>query len=107
MVTFSPVSLNPITICGVIIYNDLPASCFVDVDHESITPIGGDLHPAFDVPGIEEILDQVIKSGVLPNGVHYGITDRNKEGYAEILIDSATVTEETIRLLIEAGIITR
>jgi hypothetical protein len=90
---------------GVIVYNPLPARCFVDVDKECVIPIGGDIHP-FDVESLTADLDDVKVAGTLPNGVAWGKTNPNTYGFSDILVDSTEVSEETIRQLIAANVIT-
>ena len=91
---------------GVTVYNSLPARVFVDVDKECILPIGGKIHP-FDVESLTHDIDDIQTSGKLPNGIHWGLTNRNADGFADILIDAIEVTEETIRQLIAINVITR
>jgi hypothetical protein len=91
---------------GITVYNPLPARAFVDVNNECVIPIGGDIHP-FDVESLTHDIDDIRTSGKLPNGVHWGLTNRNADGFADILVDSVEVTEETIRQLIASNIITR
>jgi hypothetical protein len=91
---------------GVTVYNPLPARAFVDLDKECVVPIGGDIH-SLDVDCLTHDIDDIQMSGRLPNGIHWGRTNRNENGFADILIDSAEVTEETLRLLIHDGIVTR
>ena len=95
----------PHIIDGVTVYNPLPAPCFTDLDKECIIPIGGEID-SLEVEDLTRDLDQVVTSGVLPNGVHWGITDRSPEGFSDILIDAAEVTEETIRQLIAEKVVT-
>ena len=90
---------------GVTVYNPLPARAFVDLDKECVLPIGGDIHP-FDLDSITADIDDIQQAGVLPNGVHWGITGRNENGFADILVDSEGISEETIRQLIASGIVT-
>ena len=101
----APVSASPNIIDGVTVYNPLPAAGFTDLDKECIIPIGGEID-SFDVDDLAKDLDQVIDSGVLPNGVHWGITDRNADGFADVLIDSVEVTVEIIKQLIAAKVVT-
>jgi hypothetical protein len=86
---------------GVIVYNPLPSTHFLDVSNECIVTIGGEVDDmtAHDV-------DRVIEAGILPNGVAWGRTSRI-DGFADIVIDSTEVTMETLRQLIHAGIVTR
>ena len=102
----SPVS-SPDVLEGVTIFNTLPALHFVDLDKECIVVMGGEISD-LDMEGLTEALDDIVDSGVLPNGVHWGITKRydNTGGFADILIDAAEVTDETIRQLIVAKVIT-
>ena len=95
----------PHIIDGVTVYNPLPAPCWTDLDMECIIPIGGELD-SDEIEDIAQDLDRVVTSGVLPNGIHWGITDRNIEGFADIIIDAVEVTEETIRQLIAAKVVT-
>lgn len=91
-------------VMGVRVYNPLPACSFADLDHECIIPIGGDvLHCEYL---LEKDIDDIQQAGTLSNGVAWGITSRNENGFADILIDAEEVTEETIRQLIEARIVT-
>lgn len=96
---------EPIKIMGVTVYNPLPGTGFVDLDKECVIPIGGEIDP-FDVDMLNDDLDRVVTAGVLPNGVHWGMSARSEEGFAGVLIDTVEVTEETIRQLIIAGIVT-
>jgi len=91
---------------GVTVYNPLPARSFVDLDKECVLPIGGDIHP-FDVESLTHDIDDIRTSGKLPNGVHWGLTNRNADGFADILVDAIEVTEETIRQLLAINVITR
>ena len=96
---------GPLTIEGVTVYNPLPAHYFVDLDKECVIPIGGEIDP-FDVEDMTNGIDRVINAGRLPNGVHWGITDRSEYGFANIYIDTLEVTEDTLRQLITAKVIT-
>ena len=102
----SPVS-SPDVLEGVTIFNTLPALHFVDLDKECIVVMGGEISD-LDMEGLTMSLDDIIDSGVLPNGVHWGITKRydNTGGFADILVDVPEITEETIRQLISAHVIT-
>lgn len=91
---------------GVTVYNPLPAKAFVDLDKECILPIGGDIH-SLDLDSITADIDDVKNAGTLPNGISWGITSRNENGFADILVDAIEVTEETIRQLIASGVVTR
>lgn len=91
-------------VMGVRVYNPLPARSFVDLDKECIIPIGGEIDP-FDKETLEKDIDDIRCSGTLPNGIAWGITSRSEYDFADILIDAEEVTEETIRQLIEAGVI--
>lgn len=93
------------SLAGVTIFNTLPALHFVDLDKECVVVMGGEIN-ALDMEGITQALDDVVDSGVLPNGIHWGITKRTDSGFADILVDAAEITEETIRQLIRAKVIT-
>lgn len=103
----APIAAPFVKIDGVTIYNPLPSPYFTDLDKECIIPIG--ISGKIDSTEIENLnkdIDDIVNSGVLPNGVHWGITSRNEDGFADILIDVSEVTEETIRQLIAAKVIT-
>jgi hypothetical protein len=55
---------------------------------------------------LQDTLVTVVDSGVLPNGIHWGITKRNAYGFADIVIDATEITEDIIRQLITAHVIT-
>jgi hypothetical protein len=105
MVLMAPVT-RPIIIEGVTLHNPLPAAYFCDLNNECVIPIGGDIDP-IDEKDLNKDLDDIHTSGVLPNGIHWGITNRNPDGFADILLDSPEVTEESIRQLIQLGIVTK
>ena len=101
---WSPVT-SPLIIEGVTVYNPLPSQAFVDLDNECIVPIGGDID-SLDEDDLLQDLSNIVNSGKLPNGVHWGITSRFETGFADILVDSSEVTEETVRQLIAAKVVT-
>jgi hypothetical protein len=86
---------------GVTVYNPLPSTHFLDVSNECIVTIGGEVDD-----WAERDVDRVVKAGTLPNGVAWGITNR-VDGFADIVIDSTEVTEETLRQLIAINVVTR
>ena len=100
----SPVA-SPVVLEGVTIFNVLPALHFVDLDKECVIPLGGEID-SLDMEGLTQAVDDVVDSGVLPNGIHWGITKRNAYGFADIVVDATEITEETIRQLITAHVIT-
>lgn len=92
-------------VMGVRVYNPLPSQSFVDLEKECIIPIGSEIDP-FDIESLTTDIDDIQQAGTLPNGVAWGITSRGEYDFADILIDAEEVTEETIRQLIEARIVT-
>ena len=92
-------------IAGVTVYNPLPAKSFVDLDKECIVPIGGRID-ALDIDSLTADIDDVQNSGTLPSGISWGITNRNSNGFADILVDAPMVTEDIIRQLITAKVVT-
>ena len=103
-VLMAPIT-GPVTILGVTVYNPLPAAYFTDLDKECIIPIGGEIDP-FDMEELSKGISEVISGGTLPNGVSWGITDRNADGFADIYVDAIEVTVDIICYLIKAGIVT-
>jgi hypothetical protein len=100
------INTEPLSIEGVKVYNSLPARSFVDLDKECLVSIGGEIDP-FDGDTLNADLESVINSGTLKSGLAWGITSRNEYGFATVLVDTEAITEQMIKDLIGAGIITR